>query len=382
MIVKTGIMPTVIDTGMITRTITSGGKQVRRTLCAVGTIVAMVFPVFVHPCTTFCFSENREWIFGRNYDWSIEDCLIVVNKRSVLKTAFTRDNPATWISRYGSITFNQYGREFPLGGMNQAGLVIECMWLEGTEYPHADERYALSELQWVQYQLDMHETVEQIIQSDTEVRITRQNSVPLHFLACDRTGQSAVIEFLGGKMAAYTRDDLPASALTNNTYRNSLEFLRAFRGKEKEAYFDIADYSLKRFVWAAHGITSWNSDADTSAVDYAFKILEKTAVDFTMFRIVYDVGNNLIYFTNKSNPHVRFLRIDAFDFSCSEPAKILDITSGERGDVTSFFVDYTYAANYDLITRSYAGTDFLKTVPEETRRTVAAYPETMKCQGE
>jgi choloylglycine hydrolase len=29
----------------------------------------------------------------------------------------------SWISKYGSITFNQYGREFPTGGMNEKGLV-------------------------------------------------------------------------------------------------------------------------------------------------------------------------------------------------------------------------------------------------------------------
>jgi choloylglycine hydrolase len=26
-----------------------------------------------------------------------------------------------WTSRYGSITFNQYGREFPSGGINEKG---------------------------------------------------------------------------------------------------------------------------------------------------------------------------------------------------------------------------------------------------------------------
>jgi penicillin V acylase-like amidase (Ntn superfamily) len=30
------------------------------------------------------------------------------------------------------VTFNQYGRNFPSGGMNEAGLVIELMWLEGS----------------------------------------------------------------------------------------------------------------------------------------------------------------------------------------------------------------------------------------------------------
>lgn len=369
----------LIDNGIIPNTILTGGDRMREKLLMVGLGVILLIPSLIYPCTTFCFRVRDDWVFGRNYDWSIGDCMIVVNKRGMVKTALTRDNPATWTSQYGSVTFNQYGREFPLGGMNEAGLVIECMWLEGTEYPHIDARYGLSELQWVQYQLDKCATAEEVMMTDKTVRISHRNSVPLHFLVCDRTGQAAVIEFLGGVMTAYTKEDLWVPALTNNTYGYSVGFLDRFDGDETEAYFDAADFSLKRFVWAAQGAAAWRSDAGISAVHYAFEILEKTAIEFTMFRIVYDVGKSHIYFMNTSNPRVRFFRFDAFDLSCTQPVKILDIAAGEDSDVTSLFDDYTYEANYDLINRAYSGTSFLKTFSEEIRKTVAAYPETMKC---
>ena len=81
----------------------------------------LVSPSFA--CTTFCLKHNGEVLFGRNYDFRIGDALIFVNKRGVAKTATVGDspNPAKWISRYGSVTFNQYGRENPTGGMNEAG---------------------------------------------------------------------------------------------------------------------------------------------------------------------------------------------------------------------------------------------------------------------
>jgi penicillin V acylase-like amidase (Ntn superfamily) len=371
-----------IDNPLNNNTIHCGGDRMRKKLLMVGLSIVLLTPSVIYPCTTFCFRVQGDWIFGRNYDWSIGDCMIMVNKRDMVKTALTKDNPLTWTSQYGNITFNQYGREFPLGGMNEAGLVIECMWLEQTEYPHADTRYGLPELQWVQYQLDMHATVDEVILSDKTVRISHRNSVPLHFLVCDRRGHAAVIEFLSGKMTVYTKGDLPAAALTNNTYGYSVGFLDGFDGDETDAYFDAADYSLKRFVWAAQRAAAWRSDAGISAVDYAFQILEKTAVEFTMFRIVYDIGKSHIYFMNTSNPRVRFFRFDAFDLSCTQPFKILDIAAGEEGDVTSLFSDYTYEANYDLIDRAYSGTSFLKTFSEEIRRTVAEYPETMKCLDE
>src|SRR5438309_5840940 len=66
-------------------------------------------------CTTFCLVGKGEVLFGRNYDWTIGDALLLVNKRGVAKTAtiIDSDNGAKWVSKYGSVTFNQYGRENP-----------------------------------------------------------------------------------------------------------------------------------------------------------------------------------------------------------------------------------------------------------------------------
>ena len=46
-----------------------------------------VIPQTGQPCTTFCLDKGDQLLFGRNYDWMIDDCLAVVNKRGVSKTA-------------------------------------------------------------------------------------------------------------------------------------------------------------------------------------------------------------------------------------------------------------------------------------------------------
>ena len=342
-------------------------------------IVLLLFPIESLACTTFCFQNNNDWIYGRNYDWFIEHCLIIVNKRGVAKSAFTEDNPTQWVSKYGSITFNQYGREFPLGGMNEAGLVIECMWLNHTEYPHPDSRKGLPESQWIQYQLDNFATVDEVIASDKIVRIAVRHSVPLHFLVCDRKGRTATIEFLGGKMVVHTKADLPATVLTNNTYEYSTRLLKAFNGDENSEAFDAADYSLKRFVWATQGVNNWNPKKHNSPVAYAFEILDKVSVDRTMFRIVYDVGNSRIYFRTKSNPDIRFFNFNTFDFSCNEPVQILEISTGQKGNVTTNFSDYTYKVNYDLVYKSFSGTEFLKDIPQTVIQMIAEYPDSLQC---
>lgn len=174
-------------------------------------LLVLLFPAVVGACTTFCLDDNGQRIFGRNYDWDVEDCLIVVNKRGVAKTSYSQTHPAKWISRYGSVTFNQYGRELPQGGMNEAGLVVETMWLSPTEYPAPDARAEVGELQWVQYQLDTAGSVADVIASDAAIRILRENSSPIHFLVCDCKGDCASIEFLGGKMVVHTEEAMPAT---------------------------------------------------------------------------------------------------------------------------------------------------------------------------
>ena len=347
------------------------------------TIAVFVFVAFAvhatYACTTFCFMQDKTWIYGRNYDWHTDHCLIMVNKRGVAKTALNQDNPAQWKSKYGSITFNQYGREFPLGGMNEAGLIIELLWLEQTEYPEPDQRQAVGVMQWVQYQLDNCSTVDEIVASNRTLRILNR-AVPLHFFVCDRTGNAAAIEFLDGQMVAHKGCDLPQTALTNSTYASSTRLYEDVDGSETNEILLAADYSLKRFVWAARGVEEWNPDANDTPVEYAFAILDKVSVPATMFRIVYDPGHGHIYYFNRSNPHIRHIDCSAFDYSCDTPVKVLDINAGQTGDVTAMFTDYTYEINHDLIDRVYSETDFLRETPDSVRAVLARYPETLSCE--
>ncbi len=305
--------------------------------------------------------------------------MIFNNKRGVVKRSVVQTNPVSWISRYGSMTINQYGREFPLGGLNEAGLVIECMWLRYTEYPHADSRGELTELQWIQYQLDTAASVAEVISSDTRVRIGGRSTQPLHFLISDAGGDCAAVEFLGGGMVVHSGTKLPLPALTNNTYAYSRSFFEEVAGDETSLCFRQSDYSLKRFHWAAQGVQSWDAETCGPPVEYAYKILDKVSTDRTMFSIVYDVKQRRIYFKTQSRPEVRYLNFDRFDFTCGTPVKTLGLAMPGEGDVTSLFEDYTLEANYQLIKKSFSATDFLAGTPDAFLRLVAGYPDILPC---
>jgi penicillin V acylase-like amidase (Ntn superfamily) len=112
-------------------------------------------------CTTFALGDDGARVVGKCYDWHMGQGLVVINKRGMAKRSMTldpADRPATWRSRHASVTFNQYGVEMPNGGMNDAGLVVEVMWLDSSVLPPRDERPAVTELQWIQLQLDSYAT--------------------------------------------------------------------------------------------------------------------------------------------------------------------------------------------------------------------------------
>jgi penicillin V acylase-like amidase (Ntn superfamily) len=357
-----------------------------RRLCAalaLSILATILLPFDLRPCTTFCFKNNGGWIFGRNYDFETEAGMIVVNKRGVAKTAFlmpgTVGRPAQWVSKYGSVTINQYGREFPLGGMNEAGLVIELMWLTPTEYPPADERPVVRELQWIQYQLDTAATVEEVIGSDKALRI-EPSSTPIHFLLCDGKGGAAAVEFLAGRMRAYAGKRLPVKALTNDTYEYGLNFLRVCGADETKPAFAQAGNSPRRFVYAAKGIEGWDDKAGQDPVGYAFRILDRCDLPHSKFRIVYDTKAGLIHFRTASTPHVRSIDFRKFDFSCGTPVKILDMLADLDGDVTGRFQDYTWEANFQLVKKAFSETSFLKNTPEPAIVLYSKYPETLRCK--
>src|SRR5688500_6740984 len=195
-------------------------------------------------CTTFCLKNKGEVLFGKNYDWMIGDGAAFVNRRGVSKWSGLENekNPAKWTSRYGSVTFNQYGWESPSGGMNEVGLVIELMWLDDTEYPQPDDRPAIGVLEWIQFNLDTAATAEEVIRNSAAVRIA--SAVKLHYLVSDKYGNSATVEFLDGKLVAHTGEKLPVSALANDTYTRSLEY-------SKTAQAPTSESSLDRFSRAA-----------------------------------------------------------------------------------------------------------------------------------
>ena len=339
----------------------------------------------VEGCSTFVIQDREKLVVGKNFDFHTEIGAVNINHRHIAKyaTFLTNETPVKWVSKYGSITFNQLSREFPFGGMNETGLVVEIMWLEETEFPKPDNRLAISELQWIQYQLDNSSSVDDVIKSDSKIRISQ--SSPVHFLVADHTGKTVTVEFIKGKAVFHTGQTLPFKVLTNNTYENALAYLKTHKGFGGTKDISNSSGSRDRFVRAAQCVKDFriNTGSSLSPVDYAFKTLSSIAQDSTVWSIVYDIPNECIYFKTKHKQKIKTIRMSDFNFRCEIPAKSLNMNTDLEGDVTGRFVDYTDAMNREMIFatyKSYRANNFPTTTTDSTLEMIAKYPGTLKCQ--
>lgn len=329
-------------------------------------------------CSTFLLNKNGQLVFGRNYDWVSGNGILLVNAAGLQKKAFltSGEQPVSWTSQYGSVTFNQFGKEMPHGGMNEKGLVVELMWLQGTGYPAADKRAALNELQWIQYQLDNCASIEEVLATDRKIRIDRDHSAPLHYLVADASGKAATIEFLDGKTVVHQGNELRAPVLTNSTYESSIAQLDpATRSKEP-------NNSLDRFTKACHMLQQYQQGNNSTApVDYAFNILNNVSqAQYTKWSIVYDISNRQIHFTTYGNNQRRSISFAGLDFKCNGQAKWININSPLTGNIAGNLKPLDETQNLLVVRKSVEESRTHLQITEESIVALGKYFSSIKCK--
>lgn len=321
-------------------------------------------------CTTLCLLEKGRALVAYNYDAWASEGLVLVNKRGTSKRGRAKQ-AASWTARYGSVTFNQFGRDEPSSGVNEKGLMVSQMWGDGTCYPPADHRPIIGPLRWIQYHLDNHASVAEVVANAKAVRLT--NQFPVHYLFADASGDTAVIEFLNGKLVVYRGETLPVRALANSTYTDSIA---AFEAARRTGEMPTTQSSLDRFVRGAMLVAG---DGDPIARGFAaLAAVASTgpaSVGTTRWSIVCDLAASEVYYRTDINEAIRRFTVTSFDFSCGTPMKMLNVTAPGSEDVAAAFIDYSRAANRALVEASYTKTPFLRGTSDTERTTIADHAD-------
>ena len=312
------------------------------------TLIMGLAPRMLSGCSTFKLQKGSVLIYGHNLnqgDIGVPG-LIFINRRGVFKKGRTWDelvhkdrrNASTfcWISRYGSVTFNAFGRDFPDGGMNEVGLYIWEM-NEDADYPRNDRLPKLDQMNWMQFVLDSYSTVDEAVRSASEVEI---HGWGWHFFVGDRQGNCAAIAFVNGRVVVNRDESMPVPGLFNTPYDRELELLKYYRGFGGFYEPDLDDPKVPRFVKTAVLIRDYDLNLDP--VRYGFKILDTLKVfDVPEWSVLFDAVNKDVYFKTRVNPDIKRFSFDQIDFSNGSGVRILNMDIKKGGEVLGQFSPYT-----------------------------------------
>lgn len=163
-------------------------------------------------CTRVLWNDNGYAVMaGRSMDWpESTQPILTVFPRGLKREGgmagpevAVAENPARWTSKYASLATTIYGVG-TADGLNEAGLVAHMLYLNATDFgPRDPAKPGLQAGLWAQYLLDNAANVEEALKLFAEVQIVmieaHGHKANVHLAIEDAGGDSAIIEFIGGK---------------------------------------------------------------------------------------------------------------------------------------------------------------------------------------
>jgi len=315
-------------------------------------------------CSAFVLQNQEARIIGKNFDWIDGSDYLLINPRNETKYALPTQsdkNPLTWLSLYGSVTFNQHGKNQPYGGMNEKGLIVEMLWLEQTAYPTSvNAAQYLNELELIQLLLDRCQNV-----AEVELQMAVLNIFPLkgkiHYLISDAEGNSALVDFLNGRVYWQKSTAGQCVAITNNADY----YARAYYQRNPKTKKMRTRQSLPRFVLLNNEIKSWQKNGEKSAEKQGKTMLKKAELAYGKFRTrwsaIYDGKANTLQFRHDEGKIWHKIILAELDFT----GKLLAVGLGSR---SLQFSDYFPELNQIQISFSFAGIGLNKLNASEITR--------------
>ena len=336
-------------------------------LLGVAGFLALTVPNLARACSAFRLMVDDKVVVGKSYDWLLGHGhgAVFTNLRGISKTALNLNdspNPAHWVSKYGSVTLTQFGKGFPISGINEKGLVVEMLQLKETRYnSEQDELPFVNEAQWSQFQLDNFASVDEVLANVDKLRVV-QAFTGIHYFITDTSGKSTVIDFVRHKPVVHVGVTLPVPGITNDTYLHSIMLRNGALWANRWILSEVRTSGM-RFLTVADRIEESKSVPKEQLVDYAFQTLEKvqqngistsTPLVHSQWNIVYDLREGVIRFRTHKADQIKVLRMDGLDFSPAAVSKTFDMnTSNIEGDITTKLADFTPEFNRQLIDKNW-----------------------------
>jgi len=302
-----------------------------------------------YPCSSFVLKNGKTILLGKNFDWTFDKGHLIKNLRNVTKVAYYTHNgqPATWTSKYGSITFNQNGKEMPYGGMNEKGLVVEMLWLEDTKFNINDDKSYVNELEWIQYQLDNFQSIDEVIKAINDLKIYPIKA-KIHYILADKSGKSIIVEYLEGKPFIYEKDANVCQAITNKTVTHSDKYINNLKGIPKRNTSET--YRYHQLEKKIKGLKMPNDISEKTA----FQMLDHVAIpkgNFkTVWSIVYNIENRSISFFTHTNKKPKTINLNNLNFE--DEVSLYDLNQNTEVVLDKKLIAFSKTENFNMMASS------------------------------
>jgi choloylglycine hydrolase len=253
---------------------------------------------------------------------------------------------ATWTSKYGSVIASGFDSG-TADGLNTAGLVANMLYLAEADFgPRDPKRPGVSWSIFTQYLLDNFATVAEAVADVQKKNIqvvasplpgSVQKPPSLHFSISDATGDSAILQWINGKLVVYHN---PAyTVMTNSpTFDKQLALNGYWDSVGGDAMLPGTRRAADRFVRASYYLKQLPDPKTTQqAMANAMSVIRNVSVPFgeadpqnpnvstTIWRTAADQKQRVYYFESTLSPNLIWVSLDKLNLKSGGPVQKLSL---------------------------------------------------------
>ncbi|QNX13040.1 linear amide C-N hydrolase [Acinetobacter seifertii] len=295
-------------------------------------------------CTRVVYLGDNDVMTARSMDWKQEtgtDLWILPSH--VKRTGLAGPNSIQWISKYGSVVATGYDVA-TTDGVNEKGLAANLLWLVESEYPDAktNKKPPLSISLWAQYVLDNYATVSEAVKAlEKEPFIVVTDTIPgdnrlttLHLSISDSSGDSAIIEYIGGKQVIH--HDRKYQVMTNsptfdqqlalNTYwqqiGGTVMLPGTNRASDRFARASFYTQAIPKNGSYEHSLASVFGVIRNVSVPFGLNTQEEPNISSTRWRTVVDHKRGLYFFESAVSSNTFWVDLKEINFKDGKSKKL------------------------------------------------------------
>ncbi|SOC40399.1 choloylglycine hydrolase [Rhizobium subbaraonis] len=291
-------------------------------------------------------------------DWKTDVATnLWVLPRGIERNGQAGPNSFEWKAKYGSVVATGYDVS-TTDGVNEAGLSANLLWLVESQYPAPNvNKPGLTIAAWAQYVLDSFATVAEAVDALEKEPFTivtanvpgEERLTTLHLSISDKTGDSAIVEYIGGKQVIH--HDRKYQVMTNSPiFDQQLALNSYWQQIGGTVMLPGTNRAADRFARASFYVNAIPKDENPNralasvfsvirnvSVPYGLTTPEEPNISSTRWRTVVDHKRKLYFFESALTPNTFWVDLNAIDFS-PETGKVMKLDLGENQD-------HTYSGN-------------------------------------